>query len=283
MMVKMKTGRSFQHTSAYILGATKKQYPTILMMRGIDLEYNDALAVNRGEISRKRIREIAKYIGDSFGLQASCKPRNKPVRHYMMTFPSSDAPLLKDNNHLCKIVKEYMDRIGICGTQYLVVRHSSTDNPHVHIVFNPVNDNAKVISESKQFSKNEKLCKYITAKYGLTFSNPRRYRAKNLKRLSGPDRNKAIVRIQVEEMLEISDTPRKFQENLLQRRIKLMLHQSNTGAIRGISFRYLDSEGKILREYKGSALSRTLSYNAILNYFKNKQEQKAHRGLKMGR
>ena len=270
----MKTGTSFTRTIAYVLGATKEQYPQILTYRGIDIDMLDVRGINRGVLSRTGIRNVAKHVGASFSLQASCRPRAKPVRHYMMTFPPDDAPLLHDNQHLLEIVRDYMSANGICNTQYMVVRHNCTDNPHVHIVFNPVDDNLNVISESRQFAKNQRLCRQLTAKYGLHFSNPRKYKAQMSKSMSGPELRKVAVRKIIEEVLEYSDSPRAFQENLLHRHIRLILHLTAERVTKGVSFQYLDDKGKVLFEFKGSALSRTLSYKALHEYFDSKKKMK---------
>lgn len=276
MMVKMKTGTSFRRTVAYVLGATKEQVPHVLAYRDIDLDMCDVLKINRGKLSRKHIHYIARYVGNSFDLQASCRlSLTKPVRHYMMTFPPSDAPLLKDDCHLWNIVKDYIDAIGISNTQCLVVRHCNTENPHVHIVFNPVDNNLNVISESKQFSMNQRLCKKLTMKYGLHFSNPRKYNARLLRSMSGVDLKKVGIRKMIEEVLEHSDTPKEFQENLLLRRIRLIFHHTAERVIKGVSFQYLGDGGKKLLEYKGSSLSRSLSYKALNKYFILKVKMKS--------
>lgn len=284
MMVKFRTGNSFAATAAYVLGATKEQKPTILTYAGIELDRSDAININRGLLSRKAKRKVAKYIGKSFDVQASGHVLGKPVRHYMMTFPSADTDKLMDNNRLLQIIKDYMSSIGITNTQYLVVRHGNTNNPHVHIVFNPIDNDFKVISESKQFRKNEKLCKEITQKYGLTFSDPRKYEVQNPKRLPKYDLYKAFTRTVIEDALKTSTDVKSFQDKLDVRGVQMIVHKIDQKPI-GLSFRL-----KIKNKewyFKATQLSRTMTIKNIIRCFeanrlraKEDDKQKSLKSLK---
>ena len=59
--------------------------------------------------------------------------------------------------------------MGIRNTQFIVVRHHGTDNPHCHIVFNRVDFDGKVISDSNDFRRNERVTKMLKDKYSLTY------------------------------------------------------------------------------------------------------------------
>ena len=50
-----------------------------------------------------------------------------------MSFKPEDKPRLTDEL-MAKIALEYMQMMGITDTQFLIVRHHNTDNPHCHIV-----------------------------------------------------------------------------------------------------------------------------------------------------
>ena len=39
---------------------------------------------------------------------------------------------------MAKIALEYMQMMGITDTQFIIVRHHNTDNPHCHIVYNRI-------------------------------------------------------------------------------------------------------------------------------------------------
>ncbi|MFV0482823.1 MAG: relaxase/mobilization nuclease domain-containing protein [Bacteroidales bacterium] len=39
---------------------------------------------------------------------------------------------------MTELAKEYMQEMGIKNTQYIIVKHENTENPHVHIVYNRI-------------------------------------------------------------------------------------------------------------------------------------------------
>ena len=72
----------------------------------------------------------------SFELQRQLNPRiKKPVGHIALSFKPEDKPSLTDE-FMAKIALEYMQMMGITDTQFIIVRHHNTDNPHCHIVYN---------------------------------------------------------------------------------------------------------------------------------------------------
>lgn len=272
MRVKILTGNSFIGTTAYVLGATKEQRPEVLFCEGIELSRDDSVAISRGLLTRKEIRNVAKYIGYSFALQTACHPLNKPVRHYIITFPPSDSERLRDNEELKKIVQAYMYEAGIIDTQYLAVRHNNTVHPHVHLIFNPINDNAEVISESRQFKNNESICKKITKDWGLNFSKPRNFKKSALNKLPKHDRSKVIMRMEVEKALDKTGNIYEMRDYLNSLHIIMTIHQKNNGEIYGLSYHYDDPKGRLSCHFKASQLSRSLSCEKIKKYFEMKRK-----------
>lgn len=109
-------------------------------------------------------------IVDSFDIGASLNRRiSKPIGHIAVSFDKADLPRLTDE-FMVQLAKEYMERMGIRDTQYLIVRHLETGSPHFHIVYNRVNLHGKAIDESNNFDKSREATKAIKLKYGLTFS-----------------------------------------------------------------------------------------------------------------
>ena len=109
-------------------------------------------------------------IVDSFDIVASLNKRiSKPIGHIAVSFDKADLPRLTDDL-MAQLAKEYMERMGIRDTQYLIVRHLETGSPHFHIVYNRVYLHGKAIDESNNFDKNRDATKSIKLNYGLTFS-----------------------------------------------------------------------------------------------------------------
>ena len=104
--------------------------------------------------------------------QADDKPGRKlknPVYHISLDFAHEDAPKLTDGL-MAEIAREYMRRMDIVNTQYIVCRHTDTEHQHLHIVANRVDNNGNAISDRNDAVRNVAVCKALTREYGLHFS-----------------------------------------------------------------------------------------------------------------
>lgn len=82
-------------------------------------------------------------IVDCFDIGTSLNRRiSKPIGHIAVSFDKADLPRLTDD-FMVQLAKEYMERMDIRDTQYLIVRHLETGSPHFHIVYNRVNLHGK--------------------------------------------------------------------------------------------------------------------------------------------
>ncbi len=82
--------------------------------------------------------------------QADDKPGRQlanPVYHISLNFAIEDSARLTDHL-MAEIAREYMRRMGIVNTQYIVCRHTDTAHPHLHIVANRFYNNGNTISDS---------------------------------------------------------------------------------------------------------------------------------------
>ena len=148
MIGKIRKGRSFSGCIRYV---TQKDDAKIIASEGVLLG---------------TVEETAR----SFRWQCLLNPDvAKPVGHIALSFKPEDAPRLTDA-FMARLAEEYLELMGIRNTQFIVVRHHGTDNPHCHIVFNRVNFDGKVISDSNDFKRNEKVTKMLKDKYSLTYS-----------------------------------------------------------------------------------------------------------------
>ena len=104
--------------------------------------------------------------------QADDKPGRRlknPVYHISLDFAHEDTPKLTDGL-MAKIAREYMRRMGIVNTQYIVSRHTDTEHQHLHIVANRVDNDGNTISDRNDAVRNVAVCKALTREYGLHFS-----------------------------------------------------------------------------------------------------------------
>ncbi len=114
-----------------------------------------------------------KDMAQDFKDQTLLNPRLKnTVGHISLSFSPKDAPRMTDAL-MTQIAKEYMQKMGITDTQYLLVRHLDQPHPHCHLVYNRIGNNGQTISDKNIKIRNAKVCRELTEKYGLYLDRER--------------------------------------------------------------------------------------------------------------
>ena len=149
MIAKIMKGSGFKGVINYILDPKK------------GTELIDSSGVRTDSIN---------HIVQSFIDQTKLNPRvSKVVGHISLSFSAQDSSKLS-NEWMAQIAREYMEKIGIKDTQYIIGRHFDKEHPHVHIAFNRIDNKGKTISDRNDRFRSEKICKELTAKYSLYFA-----------------------------------------------------------------------------------------------------------------
>ena len=255
MMGKPITGRSFGGCIRYVVD---RQEAKILAAEGVRMQNASTLTTD-------------------FNLQRKMRPElGKAVGHLVLSWSKEDLPKLNDEI-MAERAKEYMEKMGIRNTQYVVVRHSDREHPHLHVIYNRVDNNGKTITDKNNFAKNVKVCKEITLKYGYHLGqgkdlvNRQALRGKEKVRYQLYDAIKAAVK----QSVNWKELEAKLQKQGIGIAYKI---RSGTKEVQGISF---EKDGL---KMKGSAIDRSLSFtglNAQLN--RNQQVQQYHAALEAGK
>ena len=235
MIGKLKKGASFGGCIHYVTG---KDEAKILASDGVLLGTN-------AEITQ------------SFELQRHLNPRiKKPVGHIALSFKPEDRPRLTDE-FMAKIALEYMQMMGITDTQFLIVRHHNTHNPHCHIVYNRINNNGKLISDRNDYRRNEQVTKVLKSKYGLTYGTDKS--KTNTRKLRNAERAKYEIHNAVKGALNNSDSWQKFKSELAKRGIHLefVYKDKERTKVQGIRF------CKDGYSFKGTQISRDYSFGKL--------------------
>lgn len=203
-----------------------------------------------------------KLIADSFCLQASMRPKVKsPVKHISLAFSSQDISRFPDNEEgdalIVGIAKKWMEQMGIRNTQYIITRHHDTKHPHCHLVFNRIDNEGNLISDSNERIRNAKVCRALTKEYGLYFA-PKNSKARNKSRLRPHQLRKYNLRSSTFDALAVSRSWHDFLSILKSQGIDLRFNRAdNSDTICGISF--CQNEYSIA----GSKLDRDLSFKNL--------------------
>ena len=203
-----------------------------------------------------------KTIADSFQIQASMRPKVKnPVKHVSLAFSSQDINRFPDNEEgdklMVEIAKKWMEQMGIRNTQYIIARHHDTKHPHCHLVFNRIDNDGNLISDSNERIRNTKVCRTLTKQYGLYFA-PKNSKARNKSRLRPHQLRKYNLRSSTLDALAASRSWHDFFRMLKEKGIDVRFnHAENSDNIRGISF--------CMDEFSiaGSKLDSDLSFNRL--------------------
>lgn len=167
MMAKIVKGAGAKGIVDYILDREKGA--SLIDHDGVLVSDNSSIA--RSLIAQSRLNpNVEKFIG-----------------HISLSFSKEDLPRLTDEL-MVQISREYMMKMGIRDTQYIIGRHHDKEHPHVHIAFNRIDNNGKTISDKNDRYRSERVCKELTRKYGLYFAEGKEQ--VNTNRLKEPDRTK---------------------------------------------------------------------------------------------
>lgn len=165
--------------------------------------------------------------------QADDKPGRglkNPVYHISLDFAHEDTPRITDAL-MVEIAREYMRRMGIVNTQYIVCRHTDREHQHLHIVANRVDNDGNTISDRNDAIRNVAVCKALTREYGLHFAKGKM----NVKRdrLRGKDK----VKYQIYDVVKAALPHCNCWSDLCDRLAKQGV---------GVNFKYNKNEGKII-------------------------------------
>lgn len=114
-----------------------------------------------------RIYEGRKAMADDIARPSrQRKPVKEPVGHISLDFHPADKPRMTDEL-MAEVAQDYMRQMGLVNTPYIVVRHYDKAHPHCHIVFSRVDYDGKILTQTTNFKKNERVCKALNLKHRL--------------------------------------------------------------------------------------------------------------------
>lgn len=235
MMAKIVKGTSFSGVVKYILDPEKQT--NLLAADGVRLKNLDSIA-------------------QSFEAQRELNSRvSKPVGHISLDFSAQDRDKLS-NEVMARIAHDYMSRMGIVNTQYIIGRHHDKEHPHLHIAFNRVDNNGRTISDKNDRIRSEKICKELTAKYGLYFASGKEQVKQH--RLKEPDKTKYEIYNALKTALPQCSSWRELLGRLNGEGITVDLKmKSGTYEPQGIKFR------KNGYHFNGSKVDQQFSFSKI--------------------
>lgn len=245
MIAKIIKGQGFRGVVNYILDQEKKA--EILDSDGVMLDDPEAII-------------------ESFNFQTELNPRIlKPVGHISLNFSAQDKDKLT-NEFLVKIARDYMAQMGISDTQYLIARHYDKEHPHLHLVFNRIDNNGNTISDKNDRFRSGKICKDLTQKHKLYFALGK----ENVKqhRLREPDKTKYEIYNSLKEIIPKCQNWEQIIQKLNNQNIGVTFkYKGKSDEIQGIIF---DKNGFT---FNGSKVDRQFSFSKINQKLQLKEQK----------
>jgi hypothetical protein len=196
----------------------------------------------------------------TFNFQTELNPQlSKPVGHISLNFSVQDKEKLS-NELMVQIAHDYMSRMGISETQYLIGCHYDKEHPHLHLIFNRVNNYGRTISDRFDHSRSEKICKELTLKYSLYFAQGKE--KVNEYHLWEPDKTKYEIYHCLKSNIPQCHNWDQLTVALKDRNISVAFnYKEETNEIQGIIFNkngYFFSGSKVDRQFSYSRIDRQL-------------------------
>ena len=186
---------------------------------------------------------------ESFRIQCQMRPDVKVVvGHISLNFSVQDTHCVT-NKLMVQIAQDYMQKMGLKNTQYILARHHDREHPHCHLVFNRIDNQGKVISDRNDRKRSARICKELTQKYNLHFANGKEHVKRE--RLKEPDATRYRIYDALTEVVKSSTNWTQLINMLEGVGIKTsFICKGQTTTIQGVAF-----EMNGLR-YKGSQILR---------------------------
>lgn len=167
MIIRTVQGRSFKGVGLYVL-----HDKGVASDDRVAFTETVNLATDRGNVAVAHMIDTAIHANDlkiAAGNRAS-KRVTQPVYHYTLSWETSETPSKAEQ---IEAARESLAALGLAERQALIVAHTDTDNPHVHVVVNRVhpetgiaakmgNDRLKLSNWAEDYRRNrgqEHLCK----------------------------------------------------------------------------------------------------------------------------
>ena len=252
MVGKVISGSSFSGTVGYVM----KEESRILEAEGV---------------MPPEVKDMVQDFKD----QTLLNPRLKNnVGHISLSFSSKDAPRMTDAL-MTQIAKEYMQKMGITDTQYLLVRHLDQPHPHCHLVYNRVGNNGQTISDKNIKIRNAKVCRELTEKYGLYLASGKDDVRRE--RLREPDKTKYEIYDAIKGSLPKCKNWNELEGKLKEQGISVRYkYCGSTDRKQGVLF------SKNGFEFSGSKIDRAFNFTKLDNRFNHIQQQTQHRATLFG-
>jgi hypothetical protein len=245
----IKPGKSFAGACRYL--CSDRERAEVIMSEGIR-NYDHALMAKDFESQRQL----------NPGLKS-------PVQHIILSWCPGE---IISNELMLEIATEYLKAIEVSNTQYVIVKHNDRDNPHVHILFNRVNNEGRTIKDNFLGLRGKKAAQRLTQAYGLIPAVKKDMQQTQLEHMNGYDATRYEIFQAIDELLPRCQTMEELKVRLEKENIGVVYKfKGTTNEVQGVSF----CKGEF--KFKGSEIDRSYSYLKLQKLFASKQQHSVYK------
>ncbi|MEO8173577.1 MAG: relaxase/mobilization nuclease domain-containing protein [Sediminibacterium sp.] len=229
------------------------------------------LCANRGRaevILSEGVRDYDhKLMALDFEEQRQFNPGLKsPVQHIILSYYPGEKI---SNEKMAEIAQEYLEKLGIKNTQYVVVKHNDKDHLHTHILFNRVDNDGRTIKDNWLGLRGKKMAQELTQRHDLIPALKKDLKLTHVQNLNNYEATRYEIFQTVTEILPLCKNLEDLKDRLERQKIEMIYkYKSQTQEVQGLSFK----KGEF--KYKGSEIDRQLSYGNLLKQIALQQVQK---------
>lgn len=184
MIGKISSGNSFGGCLDYITRVKQDNLPKEKQVWNVLGSYGLRLNIGEDGWRKTAVRDMERPA-------LSRSKIKEPCGHISLGFSPKDSDRLTDD-YMLKIAEEYMGKMGITNTPYIIVRHTDKPHPHCHIMFSRVDYDGKIIKSATNRYRNKAVCLDITRRHNLTMGTDSL--SLDPEKLRGSERSKVEIR-----------------------------------------------------------------------------------------
>lgn len=191
--------------------------------------------------------------------------------HTSINFPPNEN---LSNQTMLQIGQDYLKESDFTQHHYIMFRHYDAGHPHLHILVSRIGYDGKVLSDSNDFARCERILRQLENKYNLTqvaSSTQAKQRAvtkdelEMMKRTNTPS-HKVQLQAIIKQVLaqKLKPTTKEFIQELGKRKVNVLFNQATTGYVSGISYSYEGitiTGAKLGNDFKWTSIKNSIDYD----------------------
>lgn len=208
-------------------------------------------------------------MANDFEQQRMLRPdKHHAVFHSVLSFYPGEKVA---DEKMVEIANQYLERLGIVNTQYVIAKHTDREHLHMHVIANRVDNEGVALPESWIGLRAKKVAQDLTREHELKAVEKKDLSLTHRESLQPAEAKRYEIYEAIVYCLERSNDLLGLEMALLKRGIDTQYkYNAHTQEPEGISFRL----GK--QCFKGSQIDREFSLKGLENHFEDKcltQEQ----------